>query len=163
MLVKDKFDLEWFKRNRRTADKIMNFHQELFWIKSNVRLKIKKDVAEFTLIQGKELIPFGQLKIEGNRFIDIDPRKAIYDPHIYMIAERLKYLTFPKSWKAISKYFKDSYVSWVWKKNVKTGSVIVYLRDKYGNRFYLPISTFNSIKNTEGMKKNNYQTKYPYC
>jgi hypothetical protein len=152
-----KFDLEWFKRNKDTADRILNFNQKLLWFKQNVICKITKDKAEFYLLDKERfdrkkkkypiIAKLNEIKIESNRFVYVEDKDPLRNEKVWILAEKLGYYKFPRTWIRISKWFSKEFVKFCFKQ--KDDKIICYLKDKFGNRFYLPaeaIAEMNSIK-----------------
>jgi hypothetical protein len=164
-----KFDLGWFKKNKEIADRILNFNQKLLWFKQNVICKLREDVAEFYLLdkekfdRKKKKFPIvsklSELRIESNRFVYVEG-DPLRNEKVWMLAEKLGYYKFPRTWIRISRWFSKQFVKFCFKE--KDGKVICYLKDKFGNRFYLPkeaIAEMNSISerlDSEEFKKYAY-------
>lgn len=139
--LQHRFDLQWFKNNKVLADRVLNFSVHLLWFKQNVICKIfretaKRERAEFYVKDkdGKINATLRPLYIEDSRFVYC--KGAWYNEKVWVVAERLKYYNFPKIWEKASKWFTYKYIKWCFKE--KQGHIIAYLKDRYGNRFYLP-------------------------
>jgi hypothetical protein len=161
----EKFDLEWFCRNKDTADRILNFNQKLLWYKQNVICKIRENKAEFYLLDKERfdrktkrypiMAKLGEVEIENNRFVYAS--NPLRNEKVWIIAERLGYYKFPRTWIRISRWFSKEFVKYCFKQ--KDGKIVCYLKDKFGNRFYLPveaIAEMNSINQrleTENFRK----------
>ena len=139
------FNPEWFRRNRISIDRQINFWSEVLWwlTPENARIKVHKDKAVFwTINKNGTFDKAHEIKISKTGKWDIPPSKAIKMPTAWALAFRMEYLQFPKLWKRISqtKVYKWKYgrMEFVWKE----GDYAVKFRDMYGNHVKVPLPFF---------------------
>jgi hypothetical protein len=144
------FNLNWFRLNKDSINKKLNFWSEVFWLmqSSNCRLKIYKgkgySIAKFWLVSEdkKSFVLVKTIKVYENGEIDIEQSLALSDPYVWVLAHRLKYLQFPKVWIRISKWFKHKYGDFCLK--IKNNEMAFYFRDSFGNHVLVPLKTFQN-------------------
>jgi len=139
------FSLEWFRLNKDSIHRELNFWGEvLFWLNPRfARIKIykKQGIAKFWTIDKKGRFDLVHtIKLLKNNRIKVGKRKALKFPVVWALAVRLKFLQFPRKWKKISKWF-------TWKTGAmclkrKDDKYVFLFKDIYGKAVYVPIEFF---------------------
>ena len=117
-----------------------NFWSEVFFLMQpqNCRLKVyKRDgfrLARFWMVSddGGSFVKLNkEIRVYGDGTVDVPADRALRDPYVWVLAWRLGYLRFPKTWKRISRWFRHKFGDFCIKR--KDGDVALYFRDSFGN------------------------------
>ena len=146
------FNLNWFKANKDSLDRIINFWREIFWLMqySNCRMKIydyaKYKLAKFWIVSDdqKSFVKLNlEIRIMPDGTIDMPKEKALKNPYVWLIAWRLKYWQFPKKWHRISKWKRNEFIRYCVKVKENNENFAVYFYDAYGNHVLVPKEVFD--------------------
>ena len=137
------FNPEWFKRNKDSIQRQLNFWGEVMWWLNlhNARIKIYKTEARFWTIDKKgkfDLIKIIRFTKTGKW--DIPPSKALKSPVTWALALRMKYIELPRTWKRLSEYLKFKGGKACLQH--KDGNYRIYFADAFGNRIGIPLDFF---------------------
>lgn len=155
------FNMLWFKKNRTTIDRILNFKNMVYELMDNEKYRVTHskessnyrfklwDLAKKSKPKVREVV----ISRKGN-VLNIRKRHCIHDPFIFVIAIRFGFIEIENNWETVKVISSTDGYKHILKKNMENSMLMLEITDKFYNRVKVPLNRLKiDIKSADKIQK----------
>jgi len=130
------FNLLWFRKNHFVANRILTFGDEVKDILDNSKYIIFRSTYgnvinfKFSNIKTDQITNIS-IHRDSHNVLNVRKKDAFYNPFVWVVANQLKYIEWPKKWEQIAEIGRTTINKIFIAQNIETQENIIRIKNKF--------------------------------